>query len=293
MNSKILRFLSALSCGLMFATSLPAQTPTVDFPAASPACTVKQRIGLTDIEVVYSRPGVKDRTVFGGIIPYGQVWRTGANQATKITFSTPVELEGTDIPAGTYALFTIPGEDEWTIIISTNANQWGAFQYNQKDDFARFKVTPVTLPGTAIETFAIEFNHIRDESALLELVWEKTVVPIHLKVEVADKLVPQIEAAMSAPGSKSDGFYFQAATFYYNHDLDLKKALAWVNAGLAGNSRIAYEMLHLKAQILAKQGDKTGAITAAKQSTELAVKAEGDGSSFVKMNQDLISSLQP
>ena len=124
------------------------------------------------------------------------------------------------------------------------------------------------------------------------LVWDKTVVPIHLEVEVTDKLVPQIEAAMAAPGKKPDGFYFQAATFYYNHDLDQKKALDWVNAGLAGNPRIAYEMLHLKAQILAKQGDKAGAIAAAKQSTELAIKAEGPGSSFVKMNEDLISSQQ-
>ena len=292
MNSKALLFALVFAGGLVVTSQLSAQTPAVNFPAASPACTLKQRVGLTDIEIVYSRPGVKNRTIFGGIVPYGQVWRTGANQATKITFSTPVKLEGNDIPAGTYALFTIPGETEWTIIISKNAAQFGAFQYNQKDDLVRFKVTPVTLAET-IETFTIEFNHIRDESAVLNLVWEKTVVPIHLEVDVVSKLVPQIEAAMAAPGNKSDGFYFQAATFYYNHDLDQKKALDWVNAGLADNPRIAYEMLHLKAQILAKQGDKAGAIAAAKQSTELAIKAEGSGSSFVKMNQDLIASQQP
>ena len=201
-------------------------------------------------------------------------------------------LAGTDIPAGAYALFTIPGEKEWTIILSKNTAQWGSFQYNEKDDVARFKVTPVTL-AESIETFTIEFNRIRDESAVLNLVWDKTVVPIHLDVEVTSKLVPQIETAMASPDKKQAGLYFQAATFYYNHDLDLKKALDWVNAGLADNPRIAYEMLHLKAQILAKQGDKAGAIAAAKQSSELAVKAEGAGSSFVKMNQDLISSLEP
>jgi hypothetical protein len=293
MNPKMLRaFVMAVS-GLVMVSCLQAQTPNISFPAASPPCTLKQRVGLTDIEVVYSRPSVKGRTIFGGIVSYGQVWRTGANQATKITFSTPVKLEGNDIPAGTYGLFTIPGENEWTIIINTNANQWGAFQYNQKDDLVRFKVTPVALRDTSIETFAIEFNRIRDEAAVLELVWEKTVVPIHLEVEVTSKLVPQIEAAMAVPGKKSDGFYFQAATFYYDHDLDLTKALDWINAGLEDNPRIAYEMFHLKAQILAKQGDKAGAIAAAKQSSELAVKAEGSGSSFVKMNEDLISSLQP
>ena len=291
MNSKTLLFALVFAGGLVAASPLAAQTPAVNFPAASPACTLKQRVGLIDIEIVYSRPGVKGRTIFGGIVPYGQVWRTGANQATKITFSTPVKLEGNDIPAGTYALFTIPGEKEWTIIINKNAAQFGAFQYNQKDDVVRFKVTPVTLAET-IESFTIEFNHIRDESAVLNLVWDKTVVPIHLEVEVTGKLVPQIEAAMAAPGNKSDGFYFQAATFYYNHDLDQKKALDWVNAGLADNPRIAYEMLHLKAQMLAKQGDKAGAIAAARQSTELAIKAEGPGSSFVRMNEDLIASQQ-
>jgi hypothetical protein len=292
MNPKMLRSVVAAMSGLALVSALQAQTPRVDFPTASPACTLKQHVGLTDIEIVYSRPGVKGRTIFGGIVPYGQVWRTGANQATKVTFSTPVKLEGTDIPAGTYALFTIPGQKEWTIIISTNAAQWGAFQYNEKDDFARFKVTPVTLTDTTIETFTIEFNRIRDESAVLNLVWDKTVVPIHMEVEVTSKLVSQIEATMATPGKKSDGFYFQAATFYFNHDQDLKKALDWVNAGLADNPRIAYEMLYLKAQILAKQGDKAGAIAAARQSTELAIKAEGPGSSFVKMNRDLISSLQ-
>ncbi len=269
-----------------------AQTPAITFPAASPGCTLQQRVGLTDVTIVYSRPGVKDRTVFGGIVPYGQVWRTGANQATKITFSTPVKLEGHDLPAGTYALFTLPTENDWTIIISTNVDQWGAYSYNQKDDLLRFQVTPVSLQDTKIETFTIEFNYIRDESAIINLVWDRTVVPLHLAVDVTRALVPQIESAMAAPGKKDAGLCYQAANFYYGHNLDLSKALKWLNTGLEGNPRIAFEMLHLKAQILAKQGDKAGAIAAAKESSDLAVKAEGAGSSFVKMNQDLISSLQ-
>jgi hypothetical protein len=292
MSLKSLRLLVMAISGLAVVSSLRAQTPNIEFPAASPVCTLKQRVGLTDITVVYSRPSVKGRSIFGGIVPFGQVWRAGANQNTKISFSTPVKLDGNEIPAGSYSLFAIPGEQQWTIIINKNTNQWGAFQYKTNDDLVRFPVTPVTLRDTSIETMAFEFNHIRDESAALELVWDKTVVPIRLTVNVTDKIVPQIEAAMVAPGKKQDTFYFQAATFYYNHDLDSKKALEWVNAALEGNSRIAYEFLHLKAQILAKQGDKVGAIAAAKQSTELAIKAEGAGSSFVKMNQDLISSQQ-
>lgn len=271
---------------------LSAQPSPVNFPAASPSCTIKQRVGLTDIQIAYSRPGVKNRTVFGGIVPYGTVWRTGANSATKITFSTPVKLEGNDVPAGTYSLFTIPGADTWTIIINKDANQWGSFQYNSNDDLVRFTVTPMTLDDTTVDAFTIEFTQIRDDSAVLMLIWDKTVAPIQLQVDVVSKIVPEIEAAMAAPGKKSDGFYYQAAEFYYDHDLDLKKAMDWVNAGLADKPMIAFEILHLKAEILAKQGDKDGAIAAAKQSTELSIKAEGPGNSIEWMNQQLISTLQ-
>jgi hypothetical protein len=292
MNSKA-RYASLLFVfGWVSATGLFAQAPKVDFPAASPTATLKQHIGLTDIEITYSRPSVKGRVIYGGIVPYGEVWRTGANASTKISFSTPVKLNGNAIPAGKYALFTIPGEAEWTIIISKNTNGFGAFGYKPDEDLVRFKVTPVTLADTSVETFAIEFNHIRDETALLELVWEKTVVPIKLEVDVVSKVVPQIDAAMASKDKQQPQFYFQAATFYFNHDLDLKKALAWLDTGLADKPRIAYELLNLKAKILAKQGDKDGAIAAAKESSELAIKAEGPSSSFVRMNQDLISSLQ-
>lgn len=286
-----MRYLSpVLVLGWVFTTGLYAQTPKVDFPAASPTATLKQHIGLTDIEIVYSRPSVKGRVIYGGIVPYGEVWRTGANASTKISFSTAVKLNGTEVPAGKYALFTIPGEKEWTVIISKDTNGFGAFNYKPENDLVRFKATPVKLAETSIETFAIEFNHIRDETALLELVWERTVVPIKLEVEVVSKVVPQVEAAMASPDKKQPQFYYQAATFYFNHDLDLKKALAWLDTGLADKPRIAYELLYLKAKILAKQGDKAGAIAAAKQSSELAIQAEGPASSFVKMNQDLISS---
>jgi hypothetical protein len=292
MNQKTILLALVVAGGLAFTFRSSAQPSPVNFPAASPNCTIKQRVGLTDVEVAYSRPGIKDRTVFGGIVPYGAVWRTGANSATKITFSTPVKLEGHDIPAGTYSLFTIPGADDWTIIINKDANQWGSFQYNSNNDLVRFDVTPTTLDDTTVETFMIEFTQIRDDSAVIMLLWDKTVVPIRMEVDVAKTIVPQIEAAMAAPGKKSDGFYFQAAQFYYDHDIDLNKALKWLDTGLAHKPMIAFEMLHLKAQILAKQGDKAGAIDAAKQSTELSIKAEGPGNSIEWMNQQLISNLQ-
>jgi hypothetical protein len=285
MNSKILLSSLVWASGLVFTCGLLAQTPKVDFPAASPACTLKQHVGLTDIEIVYSRPGVKGRPIFDGLVPYGQVWRTGANNATKITFSTPVKLNGAEIPAGTYALFTIPGETEWTIIINKGAAQWGAFQYNETNDLVRVKATPVKL-SQSIETFTIEFTDIRDESATLNLLWEKTLVPVKIEIELTGKLVPQIEAVMSAAEGRKP--YYQAALFYYDHGQDLQKASKWIDAAIA--DREAYYIVNLKARILAKLGDKEGAIAAAKRSTELAIKAKDTG--YVKLNDDLISSLK-
>ena len=286
MNSKILLSSLVLASGLVFTCGLLAQTPKVDFPAASPACTLKQHVGLTDIEIVYSRPGVKGRPIFGGLVPYGQVWRTGANNATKITFSTPVKLNGAEIPAGTYALYTIPGETEWTIVISKDTAA-SIFNYNQTNDLVRVKATPVKL-SQLIETFTIEFTDIRDESATLNLLWEKTLVPVKIEIELTGKLVPQIEAVMSAAEGRKP--YYQAALFYYDHGQDLQKASKWIDAAIA--ERETYYIVHLKAKILAKLGDKAGAIAAAKHSTELAIKAEGPKSGYVKMNTDLISSLR-
>jgi hypothetical protein len=284
MNSKILLSSLVLASGLVFTCGLLAQTPKVDFPAASPACTLKQRVGLTDIEVVYSRPSAKGRPVFGGLRPYGEVWRTGANAPTKISFSTAVKLNGTEIPAGQYALYTIPGEKEWTVIIHKDTKS-SVFQYNPTNDLVRFKVTPVKL-AKPVETFTIDINDIRDDSATINLVWEKTRVPIKLELDLVNTLVPQIEAAMAAPGEKKP--YYQAALFYYDHGLDLQKASKWVDAAIAGNE--TYYTVHLKAKILAKLGDKKGATAAAKRSSELAIQAKEDG--YVKLNQDLISSLR-
>jgi hypothetical protein len=245
---------------------------------------LKQRVGLTDIEVVYSRPGMKDRTIFGSLVPYGQVWRTGANNATKITFSTPVKLNGTEIAAGSYSIYTIPGESEWTIIINKNTGQSGT-QYDEKADVARFKATPVTLTKP-METFVIEFTDIRDESARLNLAWENTIVPIKFEVELTGKLVPQIEAVMASDANQKP--YYQAAMFYYDHGQDLSKAGKWVDAAIA--ERETHYIVYLKAKILAKLGDKEGAIAAAKRSTELAITAKDTG--YVKLNEDLISSLK-
>jgi hypothetical protein len=272
--------------GLVFASGVFAQTPRVEFPAASPASTLKQRVGLTDIEIVYSRPGMKGRVIFGGLVPYGEVWRTGANASTKISFTTRVRLNGTEVPAGKYALYTVPDEKEWTVIIHRDTTA-SIFNYNQTNDLVRFKAVPVKL-AEPVETFTIDINDIRDESATLNLIWEKTRVPVKLEVDLVSTLVPQIEAVMAAPSDRKP--YYPAAMFYFDHGLDLQKASKWIDAAIA--ERETYYIAHLKAKILAKLGDKEGAIAAAKRSTELAIKADGPKSGYVKMNEDLISSLR-
>lgn len=272
------------------ALGLPAESgvpPTVEFPSLSPLSTLKQRIGLTDIEVVYSRPGVKGRHIFGNMHAYGEIWRTGANAATKITFSTPVKFNNVDVPAGSYALFTIPDKDEWTVILNSDWAQWGHFLYDKAKDVVRVKATPITLPYL-VETFTIDFDDIRDESATLVLSWEKIRVPVKLQVEVASKVLPQIDAMMAYEGKKAPGVYFGAAQFYFDHDQDLNKALGWIDQALSLNPDAHY-MLHLKAKILAKLGKKAEAIAAAKRSTQLAIEAKD--LVYVKLNQDLISSL--
>ncbi|HEY9712471.1 MAG TPA: DUF2911 domain-containing protein [Chroococcales cyanobacterium] len=269
----------------MASTSSMARAEKLEFPAASPSCTIKQHVGLTDIEVDYSRPSVKGRDIFGGLVPYDKVWRTGANSATKIVFSTPVKLNGTEIPAGTYALMTIPGKDEWTVIINKGSEQWGSYKYDEKADVARVKVKPLNL-DRSIETFTIDFDDIRDDAAKLKLAWDKTVVKVDLAVDYVDKLTADIEKEMASDDAKKP--YFQAAAFYLNHGKDLEKAKKWIDAAVA--ERDVFYINYVKAQILAKLGDKPGAIAAAKHSMELAEKANDSG--YVKQNETLINSLQ-
>jgi hypothetical protein len=275
---------------VLAAASVLAEAPKIEFPAASPACTLKQRVGLTDIEITYSRPGLKGRVVVGNIDPYGKVWRTGANSATRISFSTPVKLQGAKLDAGTYELFTIPGRDEWTVILQKAGKQWGAYQYKEENDVLRVKAAPVAL-ANPVETFTIDINSIRDESATLDLIWSNWRVPVKLEVDVVSTLVSQIEAVMASDAAKKP--YAQAAMFYRDHDLDLKKAAAWIDDAIAEQPN-AYYLVYHKARILAKMGDNAGALAMARQSIELAAKDKDNVAAkaeYTRLNEALIASL--
>ncbi len=284
MPSKTLPFLISTGIALMINTAVSAETRKLEFPQASPACTVKQRVGLTDVEITYSRPGVKDRVIFGDVVPFGKVWRTGANAATKLTFSTPVKLNGNKVEAGTYALMTIPEKDEWTVIVNKPAD-WGHYKYDEKADVLQFKVTPASL-SKRLDAFTIEFDEIRDQSSNLILAWDKTKVPIKLEVEYVDALTEEIDKVMSSDEPNKP--YFQAAAFYYNNNKDPKKAIEWMDKALG--ERVTFFMMHLKAKILDRLGDRKAALENAEGSLKLS--KEANDYAYIKLNEELIKKLK-
>jgi hypothetical protein len=272
----------------MFSVPIKLAVEKLAFPQQSPTETIKQKIGLTDIEVIYSRPSAKGRVMLGGNNPFGTIWRTGANTATRITFSTPVTIEGSALAAGSYELFTIPGADSWTIIFQKLQKQWGAYTYDAKNDALRVTVAPAAL-AEHVETFTIDFNDIHNESATLNLIWEKTRVPVKIGMDLASILVPKIEAAMAGPEPRP---YGEAAIFYGDHGIELDKAAAWLDTAIAQRPDAAFFYYYHKALILAKKGDKEGAVAAATKSEDLAkqdtnVTAKEE---YIRLNEAIIAS---
>ena len=288
MKNSIVLFAAAIAS--ILASGLHAQeAKKIEFPQASPLASVKERVGVTGVSIDYSRPSARERKVFGGLVPYGEVWRTGANAATKVTFSTDVKLGGAAVPAGSYALFTIPGEGEWTVILSRVVDgQWGSYAYNPKDDQARVKVKPVAL-AEPLETMTIAVQDMRAGKANLVIAWEKTKVSVELDTDVVGKVKPQIEAAMAGSGEKP---YFAAAMFYYENNLDIAQAKEWIEAA-AKQQPDAVWIVYRKGLILKKAGDKEGAMAAARQALGLASKQEGElKAEYTRLSENLIASLK-
>ncbi|MFM9954510.1 MAG: DUF2911 domain-containing protein [Opitutaceae bacterium] len=293
MKLSTFRPLVTATLALALVAGLAAQAPVapkLEFPAASPTATLKQRVGVTDIEIVYSRPSLKGRVAFGGLEPYGAVWRTGANNATRITFSTEVKVQGSALAAGTYELFSIPGKTDWTVIFQKAGKQWGAYAYKPENDTLRVPTKSVVL-AAPVETLTIDLNDVRDSSATLNLSWEKTRVPVKIDVDIVAALVPQIEAAMAVPGDKKP--HAQAAMFYLDNNLDLKKAAAWMDAAIAAQPD-AFYLVFRKGLILEKLGDKAGALAVAKASLAGAEKAPSPllKEEYVRRNNELIARLK-
>ena len=266
---------------------LHAQTP-IDFPKASPSASIKEQVGLASVQVDYSRPSAKGRKIFGGLVPFGEVWRTGANEATKVTFGADVTFGGQPVPAGSYALVTIPGEKEWIVILSKVAGQWGSYAYDVKNDLVRVKVAPSRL-AEPVETFQISVGDFKDDGANLTLAWESTRVSVPIHNDVVKVILPQIADAMARDGKKP---YFAAAMFFYEHNLELKQALAWMDEAVKEQPDAVW-IVYRRGLVQAKLGDKAAALASAQQALAMAEKAGGSlGVEYKRLSESLIASLK-
>lgn len=263
--------------------SVSAFSQGIKTPAPSPTQTLKQDFALSSIEVNYSRPAVKGRVIFGDIVPYGKMWRTGANGATKITFGEDVKVGGVAVKAGTYALYSIPDKTEWEIILNKGVNNGGLAGYKTEEDVVRFKVKSMSLP-MSVESFTIMIGDVAASSASVQILWEKTMVSIPVEADIDSKIMKQIDNAMNVDSRP----YFAAASYYFDNNKDLNKALDWVNKAIEAQPS-AYWMVHLKAKIQAKSGDKAGAKATALKGIELAKAGKNDD--YVALNEKLIKSL--
>lgn len=253
----------------------------VSTPAPSPLCKIEQKIGLATVSVEYSRPSKKNRIVFGDLVPYGKIWRTGANACTKVTFSDDLEVQGVKVPKGSYALFTIPGENSWEIILYNDINVSGVpDNYDISKEVAHVKVTPELVPFT-FETFTIVFGDLRNESASLMIIWETNVVSVNLRFDTDSKVMKNIEKVMAGPSSND---YYQAARYYFENNKDLNMSLKWIQ--IANQLDPQFWKLRVESLILAKLGRKAEAIEAAQKSKAKAIEAKND--EYVKMNDDSI-----
>jgi hypothetical protein len=261
----------------------PLAKPQLETPQASPKGKIEQRVGVMDVTIHYSRPGIKGRKIFGGLVPYGQVWRTGANDPTTISFSDAARLQGHEVPAGTYALYTIPGESEWTIIINKKAK--GDAQRDEKEDVATFKVKPMVTSST-VETFTINVADISTNGARIELAWENTAVKFRLEFDVDARVMAAIKKSMENPYSSVAGMYYQAANYYFTTGKDLQTALDWVSKSLDMNKN-PYWVWRLKSQIQAALKDYKGATASAEISKSRAKEAGNE--QFVKFNEESIA----
>jgi len=256
----------------------------VSMPAPSPTQTITQAFGIGKIELTYSRPSLKGRAVFednSPIAPLGKPWRTGANAATKITFSEEVTIGGKAIAPGSYVIYTIPGSSEWDIAISKGTAYPGQPAFKESDDVVRVKSETFPLPAP-VETFTMAFFDMKAESCNLVMFWGNTIVMVPIKTDIKTKLGAQVEKALQ--GDKKP--YFDAATYYYEWDKNLPKALANVNKAVEENKK-AFWMYLLKARIQSEMGDKTGAKTTANEVIKLAKEANND--EYVKMANDVIA----
>lgn len=277
MLRKLIFFASAC---FVFSTTNAQQLKT---PAPSPTQTVKQDFGISSVELIYSRPAMKGRKIFGDLVPWGKVWRTGANSATRIKFNDDVMIGGQPLKAGEYALFTVPNDKEWEIIINKGNANWGT-DYKQADDVLRVKAKSDKLDD-AVESFTIQFDDIKATSMNLNIMWDKTVVSVPVTTDIDKKVMAQIDNLMN----KDNRPYFNAAMYYLEAGKDLNQAVSWFDKAIEQNPN-AFWVYHQKANALAKLGKKDDARATAQKSMELATAQNNND--YVELNKKLLDKLK-
>jgi hypothetical protein len=268
-------------------TSFSSLAQQIQMPQASPSSKIIQKVGLTDVTVDFSRPSTKGRKIFGELVPFGQVWRTGANGATVLTFSTEVSISGTKVPAGSYALYSIPGKSSWTMILSKNTKLWGAIGYEAKDDVLRFNATPAKT-SRMYDSFEIGFSNLTDASADLSIKWEQTRVEFTIQTEVDPIVMADIKKQVIDAKSTNPALLYQAANYYFTNNKDQNQAYTWIKQSTESDPK--YWTLHLQAKIELSLGKKTAALESATRSKKLA--EEGKNQDYVGLNDRLIKSIK-
>jgi len=261
-------------------STLNAQIKT---PQPSPSSKLEQVVGLTDVTLEYSRPSMRGRTIFGDLVPYGKLWRTGANANSKITFSDNVTIDGNELKKGTYAIYTIPNEKTWDVIFYSEANNWGTpKKWDESKVAAKVNVEAYVIDAT-IESFTIEIDEIKSNSAVIGILWDNIYVGVHFDVPTDKIASKSIEAVMAGPSGND---YFAAASYYHTEGKDLNKALEWMKLATKGDNP-PFWYLRRMSLIQADLGDKAGAIATAKQSLAGAEKA--GNADYAKMNKESIA----
>ena len=271
-------------CAAIVAAFISIKAQSIKTPAPSPPQTIKQDFGISSIELSYSRPGVKGRKVFGELVPFGKVWRTGANNATTINFADDVTVGGVKIPAGKYGLLTIPDKDNWTIIITKQVDVTNPADYKKESDIVRVNVKSMATRDK-IETFTMQFANVKPSSCDLQMMWENTSVTLPISTDVETTVMKQIDNAMNRDNKP----YYQAALYYLENGKDLNQALAWFDKAIEVQPN-AYWAYHQRANALAKLGKKDDAKASAQKSIELAKEAKNDD--YVRLNEKLLDQLK-
>ena len=277
--------LHAFAAGALLLLSNATIGQALKVPAPSPVQTIKQAFALSDISLEYSRPSVKGRVIFGDLFPFGKIWRTGANGATKITFGEDVKIDGVALTAGTYAIYSIPNKDSWELMFYKDLSLGGnVAEYKKENEVAKLVLKTKTI-ADKIECFTMDISDITSSSAMINLTWEKTRVGFTVVADIDTRIMKAIDANVVQDNRP----YFQAASYYYESNKDLIKAAEWADKAFAANPN-AYWILMLKAKIQAKQKDKKAAIVTAEQ--VITIATEGKNDDYVKQAKDLIAEMK-